>query len=203
WIPFERLDDIRDMTKGGYSAVSSAIWLDGPIEYWDSKREEWSRKSGYLVALKFIKKSSTTNDIALNEKSIIRLYGISNNPKTDEYIMVMEYANSGSLKDYLIKKGKVISLNDKLKIFEQLATGLSSVHEVGLIHRDLHLGNILVNDDVSYLSDLGLSLPTEQLSSDNICGVAPYIAPEIIKEKLYTKASDIYSLGVVMNEIYS
>ncbi|RIB30304.1 hypothetical protein C2G38_1948888, partial [Gigaspora rosea] len=34
-------------------------------------------------------------------------------------------------------------------------------------------------------------------------GVAPYIAPEIVKEKFYTKAADIYSLGIVMNEIYS
>ncbi|CAG8442374.1 15466_t:CDS:2 [Dentiscutata heterogama] len=178
WIPYKQLEDIQNMTKGGYSAVSSAIWLDGPIEYWDSKRREWSRKSKYRVALKFIKKSSTTNDRVLNElgchikcngqKYIIRLYGISNNPETDEYIMVIEYADSGSLRNYLINKGATLSLKDKLKIFEQLAAGLSSIHEAGLIHRDLHPGNILVNNNVSYLSDLGLSVLTERLSSNNI-----------------------------------
>ncbi|CAG8497030.1 36584_t:CDS:2 [Gigaspora margarita] len=86
------------------------------------------------------------------QKYIIRLYGISNNPETDEFIMVMEYADAGSLRDYLIKKRETLNLKDKLKLFEQLSSGLSSIHEVGLIHRDLHPGNVLVNNDVLYLS---------------------------------------------------
>src|SRR5581483_6904067 len=46
---------------------------------------------------------------------------------------------------------------------------------------------------------LGLSL----INSKNVYGVMPYMAPEILRVKKYTKASDIYSFGIIMNEIIS
>ena len=56
----------------------------------------------------------------------------------------------------------------------------------------------------AYVSDFGLSGPAgEQKSDGKICGVLPYIAPEVLNKEPYTLSSDIYSFGVVMAEVSS
>ncbi|PKC13332.1 kinase-like protein [Rhizophagus irregularis] len=70
-----------------------------------------------------------------------------------------------------------------------------------LIHKDLHSGNILI-DGVTLISDFGFCIPTNKTSSDsNVYGVMPYMAPEILRGEQHTLASDVYSLGIIMNEI--
>ncbi|RIB16812.1 kinase-like domain-containing protein [Gigaspora rosea] len=82
---------------------------------------------------------------------------------------------------------------------------LRIIHSHDLIHRDLHSGNILQSDLKSaYIADLGLSLAANIPSksrSGGIFGILPYIAPEVLINQHYTKASDIYSFGIIMWEI--
>ncbi|RIB12199.1 kinase-like domain-containing protein [Gigaspora rosea] len=82
---------------------------------------------------------------------------------------------------------------------------LQIIHSHDLIHCDLHSGNILLNSFKSaYIADLGLSIAANialKSKSDRICGILPYIAPEVLNKQQYTKASDIYSLGIIMWEI--
>ncbi|RIB17768.1 kinase-like domain-containing protein, partial [Gigaspora rosea] len=82
---------------------------------------------------------------------------------------------------------------------------LRIIHSHDLIHRDLHSGNILLNSLKSaYIADLGLSITANIASkseSKGIYGILPYIAPEILNKQPYTKASDIYSFGIIMWEI--
>ncbi|RIB30624.1 kinase-like domain-containing protein, partial [Gigaspora rosea] len=82
---------------------------------------------------------------------------------------------------------------------------LQIIHSHDLIHRDLHSGNILLNSLKSaYIADLGLSITANiELKSkpDGIYGILPYIAPEVLNRQSYTKASDIYSFGIIMWEI--
>src|SRR5436305_13751119 len=81
---------------------------------------------------------------------------------------------------------------------------LKCLHELG--HKDFHSGNILKEskNNYSYISDFGLSGPSnEQKSDDKICGVLPYIVPEVLIGEPYTLSSDIYSFGVVMAELSS
>ncbi|RGB37005.1 kinase-like domain-containing protein [Rhizophagus diaphanus] len=87
---------------------------------------------------------------------------------------------------------------------EWLAFGLKSLHELGYFHKDFHSGNILQVDQKSYISDFGLSGPSNKQKSDNkICGVLPYIVPEVLNGEPYTLSSDIYSFGVIMAEFSS
>ena len=83
---------------------------------------------------------------------------------------------------------------------------LINLHKLGYSHKDFHSGNILKESekDYSFISDFGLSgPPNEQKSDDKICGVLPYIAPEVLNGEPYTLSSDIYSFGVVMAELSS
>ena len=85
-----------------------------------------------------------------------------------------------------------------------LALDLKNLHKLGYFHKDFHSGNILYKDELAYISDFGLSGPANEQKLDNkICGVLPYIAPEVLNGKTYTLSSDIYSFGVVMAEVSS
>src|SRR4051812_20690326 len=117
-------------------------------------------------------------------------------------MVVMNYAKDGNLRKYLpkiIEENWYYKLN-KLKI---IITGLNRIHQQNLIHCDFHDGNILNEKNLTYISDLGLCQPTSFFKKDNIYGVIPFMAPEVLRHKPYTLASDIYSFSIIMWEFTS
>ncbi|RIA79491.1 kinase-like domain-containing protein, partial [Glomus cerebriforme] len=129
--------------------------------------------------------------------------GITQNPETKNYAMVLDYAENGSLRNYL-DANSCIQSNWKTKIndLRYIACGLSVIHKKELIHRDLHIGNILRFKYNASITDMGLCKPANyNVLEKNIFGVLPYIAPEILRGQNYTKASDIYSFGIIMYEV--
>ena len=116
--------------------------------------------------------------------------------------MVMNYANNGSLRQLLNNNFNSLNWNDKLYNLQFTAHGLNTIHESGLIHRDFHCGNILNSGGCSQITDLGLCKPaTSQDGGKQIFGVLPYLAPEVLKGKEYTQASDIYGFGIIAYEV--
>ena len=113
-------------------------------------------------------------------------------------MMVMEYAKYGSLRQYLNNKFNELTWEKKLWILRDTAWGLANIHDKKLIHRDFHCGNILsTNDSSTRVTDLGLCKPANEKSEKlekSIYGVLPYVAPEVLRGKEYTQASDIYGL---------
>ena len=116
----------------------------------------------------------------------------------------MDYASEGSLRGSLTK---IIenNWNQKLFMLLKIISGLKQIHEQKLIHCDFNDGNIL-NDGENrvYISDLGLCQPVKSfLKTNNIYGVIPFMAPEVLRGKPYTPASDIYSFSMIMWEFTS
>jgi serine/threonine protein kinase len=89
-----------------------------------------------------------------------------------------------------------------LFFFYKCKIRLKKIHEKSYIHRDLHSGNIFSYDNYnSKIGDLGLCQQIVNKDDPNkIYGVIPYLAPEVLAKKLYTKESDIYSFGMIMWE---
>ncbi|GBC32725.2 hypothetical protein RIR_jg12117.t1 [Rhizophagus irregularis DAOM 181602=DAOM 197198] len=88
---------------------------------------------------------------------VTQLYGISQDPETQNYIMVLEYAEHGSLRNYLDKCYDKLSWKDKLNNLWWISFGLAIVHVKELIHRDLHndanpLNRPIVNEIANILS---------------------------------------------------
>jgi len=135
--------------------------------------------------------------------NIIRCYGITQDPNTKDYIMVMEYAEHGNLKNYLNKN---LNLNwyTKIDILYNIVKGLEEIHKNELIHRDLHAGNIVILSKLPCVTDMGLCKPANYKEiEDKIYGVLSYVAPEILQKQPYTQTSDIYSFGIIMYEVIS
>jgi serine/threonine protein kinase len=140
-------------------------------------------------------------------KTIIKFYGITQDPETENYIMVLDYAENGSLRNYLDTNYNELSWSNKINYLHSIAHGLRYIHEKELYHRDLHTGNILRLKNLTCITDMGLFEPADYNASENTknkaYGVLPYIAPEILRGQSYTKAADIYSFGIIMYEVIS
>src|SRR3954453_11421850 len=136
--------------------------------------------------------------------SFIKFYGITQHPETKNFVMVLEYAENGSLRNYLDQNYHNLNWKDKINYLYRIAFGLDQIHGKELIHRDLHTGNILKFSikEIS-ITDMGLCKPADSKNNSNTCGVLPYIAPEILRGQNYTKAADIYSFGIIMYEVVS
>jgi len=136
----------------------------------------------------------------------LTFYGITKDPETQEFMMIIQFADQGNLRHVLSSNFNNLLWRSKILLLCDLANNLKNLHELGYFHKDFHSGNILDNSSsgFSYVSDFGLSGPSnEQKSDDKICGVLPYIAPEVLNGEPYTLSSDIYSFGVVMAELSS
>ncbi|RGB26901.1 kinase-like domain-containing protein [Rhizophagus diaphanus] len=213
WIPFENFKDVTYITRGGFGKIYLADWPEGFIHYWDIKKQKWNRISNIKVALKSLDNSSCISTEFLNEIkthlqiyiwNVIQCYGITQDPNTKDYMMVLEYCKNGNLRNYYMNNES----NYYLKIDElrRIANGLLDIHNAGKIHKDFHSGNILYQT-FPYISDLGMCQPAnnkkQSVKQEGIYGVLPYMAPEVLRGYQYTKASDIYSFGIMINEYIS
>src|SRR6266498_2857578 len=135
----------------------------------------------------------------------VPLHGITRDPKTSDYMVVLHDMEQGSLRSNLMIKK--YNPNDKYVNLYWLAKSLSALHKCNLVHGDFHSGNLLfhkLSSSIIYIGDLGLSKPADKPSkTDEIYGVIPYIAPEVLVGEPYTKAADIYSFGIIMWEMTS
>ena len=145
----------------------------------------------------FIKLQNHIKFIGPYHKGIVNIYGISQDPNTKEYVFVMRYAVKGDFKEYL--KSNYTGWNDKIEKLYNIISGLNTLHQENLIHSDFHSGNILYFDYLSetMIADLGLSSPADQETSskNDIVGVLPYIAPEVLNKKPYTQNLTSIALG--------
>ncbi|EXX64729.1 Ste11p [Rhizophagus irregularis DAOM 197198w] len=209
WIPYSQFNNIKEIGKGGFSTVYSAEWKNGPLEY-NVDKEIYKRNSNKVIALKCLHNSQIITDKFLNEvkeysisksSNILNIYGISQNPDTKEYIMVLQYAKEGNFNHWISRNYEYFNWKDKISVLLNIVNGLKEIHQRNLVHRDFHTGNILILNYISYfsncvlISDMGLC---GEVDETKIYGVMPYMAPEVLRGKLYTQAADIYSFGMIM-----
>ncbi|CAB5363452.1 unnamed protein product [Rhizophagus irregularis] len=220
WIPYDQFNNIKEIGKGGFATVYFAIWKDGPLEYQfgENKHVKTPNKE---VALKCLYNSQNITNEFLNEVGaysisyniILRICGISKNPDTNNYIIVLEYANGGNLDNYNNNIIRNHNWNRKLYVLSEIVTGLKKIHENEIVHRDFHTGNILVSfrndaydghgNSISniYISDMGLCGEVSNIDKTNIYGVMPFVAPEVLRGKPYNQTADVYSFGMMMYHI--
>ena len=121
----------------------------------------------------------------------------------DHAHIVMEYLDGGDLKERIADG---ITELEAVSYLRQIASALAKIHEVGILHRDLKPGNIMLRSDGSIaLIDFGLAkrmrLEMEITDSGEIFGTPYYMSPEQGHADDVDTRSDVYSLGVIFYEL--
>lgn len=146
---------------------------------------------------------------AIDSENVVRTYDYREVPDpagTVFCFIVMEYVTGESLADLLSREG-ALSEELALDVLEQAAHGLAVIHRLGMVHRDIKPGNLLVtNAGTVKITDFGIAKAAAAVPltrTGMVVGTAQYVSPEQAQGKSVTPASDIYSLGVVGYELLS
>jgi predicted Ser/Thr protein kinase len=164
------------------------------------------------VALKFLPETATDdatlerfrNEVRIARRishpNVCRVYDIGE--AEHQIFLSMEYIDGEDLGSLLRRIGR-ISGDKAAEIARKICAGLAAAHAQGVLHRDLKPANIMLNSQGEVLiTDFGLAgLATE--ISDVRSGTPAYMAPEQLTGREVTQRSDIYSLGLVLYELFT
>ncbi|KLO17900.1 Pkinase-domain-containing protein [Schizopora paradoxa] len=162
------------------------------------------RLTSTRVAIKQIPKSMSaalTREIhhhrRLHHPHICQLYEVI---ATESHIwLVTELCSGGELFDYLAEKGRLNEEEARI-VFGQLCLAVGYIHDRGVVHRDLKLENVLLDERCRVkLGDFGFTREFEKGSFlDTYCGTTGYAAPEMLMAKKYLGPEvDLWSLGII------
>lgn len=145
----------------------------------------------------------------LNHENIVRYYGLS---CEDNFLNIfLEYIPGGSVQLMLQLYGP---FEEPLirNFVRQVLVGLSYLHGVDIIHRDIKGANILIDiKGTAKISDFGISKKVEadetskskQVRRASLQGLVYWMAPEVVKQTAYTKKADIWSVGCLIVEMFT
>ncbi|CAI2170183.1 19447_t:CDS:2 [Funneliformis geosporum] len=207
----------RPNSSKGYCSSCSSSHFQRNFDRWTSGNNDID---------KLIKSTQTSNrqvfiewlEVSLlhcshhQHKEIMPIYGLTQDPITKDYMVVMKFIERGNLRNFINDNFCSLSWSQKLELLHSIVIGLHEIHSSGLSHNNLHSGNIFVkkdegNGDLSaIISDLGMSGPADK--SYDLCnsridtfGVIQYTPSEIFHGRIYTKYSDIYFFAMLMYEV--
>ncbi|XP_021917741.1 calcium/calmodulin-dependent protein kinase type 1 isoform X2 [Zootermopsis nevadensis] len=114
--------------------------------------------------------------------------------------LIMELVTGGELFDRIVEKGSYTE-KDASDLIRQVLEAVDYMHEQGVVHRDLKPENLLYyspdEDSKIMISDFGLSKMEDSGIMATACGTPGYVAPEVLAQKPYGKAVDVWSIGVI------
>ncbi|EQC26444.1 TKL protein kinase [Saprolegnia diclina VS20] len=178
------------VSKGSYNAIPVAV-----------KQLQSNRRSNTDI-------QSFIDEIELmsrfNSKHIIKLIGAAWTTPTD-LCAVMEFMDQGDLKDYLAAHdASVYTWAMKLEALRGIVDGLSYLHSLNIVHRDLKSRNVLL-DSTKGIKIVDFGVAKEDIQGTMTMGVGTFrwMAPEVLLESAYTVAADIYSFGMLLSEFDS
>ncbi len=213
----------HDQQIGNYTLLEK-LGAGGIGEVWKAR----DRRLNRVVALKFILKerdgSSTTRDLlrearaasALNHPNIITVFEVGDSQ--DSTFLAMEYVQGETLKTRM-SRGP-FAIEEARDIARQVADGLAAAHREGILHRDLKPENIMIRaDGIVKIVDFGLAktMPWAQpdaaendigatlsagTQTGQLLGTYTYMSPEQARGQEVTPASDVFSLGIILYELF-
>jgi serine/threonine protein kinase len=144
----------------------------------------------------------------LRSEYLVGFRGLCLDPR---YCLVMEFCDGGTLRARLNQTSQTVTPIEQMRWAMQISYGLYQLHSVNILHRDLKGENILLDGrNHAKVADFGLSIVKSSSASHSRssggrggAGTLPWMAPELHDKKSNSKATDVYSLGVVLWEIVS
>lgn len=133
----------------------------------------------------------------LEHKHIVQLIESFEDQKN--IFLVQTLCSNKSLSQLIEDKG-FVEMPDCRRYMRQILKGVKYLHSNSIIHRDLKLSNIFLDDNMDIkIGDFGLAIPAipSKMCVRDICDKGPYLAPEILKRQGYRFESDIWAIAVI------
>ena len=184
----------------------------GKGTFGDVLRGTWR---GEEVAVKFLKGSMTESSESvkqfLDECNILKnlhhpniLLYMGACTIGPQYFVVTEFCDNGNLFEFLhMMRDTKLTYNDARRIALEIAYGMNYLHgfKPPILHRDLKSMNVLLDRNCTVkLADFG-NTRTFQTQMTKQKGTFQWMAPEVIKGNTYSESSDVFSFGIIMNEL--
>ena len=138
----------------------------------------------------------------ISHRNVCKMYDL--NEEGDTRFITMEYVPGEDLKSFIRRSGQ-LGVGKSLSIAKQICEGLAEAHRLGVIHRDLKPGNIMVDrEGNARIMDFGISrsIQAKGITDTGVMvGTPEYMSPEQVEGKDIDLRSDIYSLGVILYEM--
>ncbi|RHZ81690.1 hypothetical protein Glove_117g195 [Diversispora epigaea] len=144
----------------------------------------------------FINEVKRYRKLEIND-NFLKFYGITKHENSENYMIVLENANNGSLRQYLRTNFQKFNWNIKLNLAKQISNALMDLHENDIIHGKLTSDSILVHNGAIKLNYFCMSY----LKSLATFGATPFQYTDFRYLELFNKSLDIYSLGIILWEI--
>ncbi len=172
-------------------------------------------KLGQPVALKFLPDHLLSDGAALarfhrevrvarqvSHKNVCRVYDIGD--VDGRHFLSMEFIKGEELSSLLRRIGRLPEVK-AIQLARQICAGLAAAHDAGVLHRDLKPANVMIDGEGNArILDFGLAGLVEEFGEDEMrAGTPAYMSPEQIEGKDQTARSDIYSLGLVLYELFT
>lgn len=186
---------------GGFSTVKKAVW------------------DGEIVAVKYLTHETSPKELQkeiriwkdLRHPRVLQFIGASLNAQVP--FIVSAFMQNGNILDYL---GRFHDDFKKIRLLHDVTLGMIYLHRQSVLHGDLKPANILIDDaGRARIADFGLSRLIESSSStvskrsnvthsnDTIKGTLRFMAPEYLRGKPLTKASDVYSFAMTVYQVFT
>jgi len=208
--PLDRFEILFFLGSGGMGEVYAAFDNDlREVIALKTLRADLANQPVYLRRLK----KEVQIARRLRHENLCRVYDTHSIPVNggQTHAVSMELLHGETLERCI--RSRKITLADSKAILQQLVSGLGSVHQAGILHRDLKTGNVILTRDTgsgmrAVITDFGVALDTRapvetqtQFGPKAVVGTPSYMAPEQLRGEGASVASDVYALGVVAFEI--
>lgn len=172
-------------------------------------------KLSQTVALKFLPDKLQTDPAALerfhaevrtarqvSHPNVCRVFDIGET--RGRHFLSMEYVDGDDLSSLLRRVGR-LSSERAVEISRQLCVGLSAIHKAGILHRDFKPANVIIDSKgKARITDFGIAGLEADIAKDSLrAGTPAYMSPEQITGSDVSHKSDIYSLGLVLYDIFT
>ncbi len=192
------------IARGGMSEVYHAVdlWSNNPVAV-KVLLPQFSQDAS--VQQKFFREERSLRQI--RHKAVVSVIdsGTDQINGSEVMFLVLEYVHGCTLHQ-LLKVRPVFSVAEVFDIMLPIIEGLSEVHALSLIHRDIKPGNVLMSsaEHAVKLADFGLTRRQDQSWTGSLMGTPPYVAPEIVSARGEVgPQSDIFALGVMLYRMLS
>ncbi|KAK3584085.1 hypothetical protein CHS0354_024193 [Potamilus streckersoni] len=211
-VPAENVTEIGRISSGSFADVLKVNWRK-------------TKNDIVIAALKCPRNKPGNHEIfeqltevqclrACQCQHIVKLYGVLYDSRvTNGTVQLLLELCDETLESYIFGHpdricgmhkdlpGRMEAFRIYVAMMTGICDGLAYIHHQGYLHRDLKMSNVLIQNGIPKICDVGLAKMVE-LTTGTFAGTITHMAPEVMLGKLYTFSADVYSLGIILWETW-